>query len=189
MSSHPLYRQHHTHSLYDITLSICVASFALYKTSHPHFMSSNHRVYVITPNIFDIVSTVSVSSTSTVVMISHQLYFWDHIRYNSWHHIHCIRHDSHRICVITPTRSIISHPFYVWHHTHYMYNIIYPIKGISSSFYDIHPHVAWHHMHSIHDITPSISDTMSTLSVSSRPVHQLYHTNSLYDITHTLCMI
>ena len=54
VSSHPLYRQHHTHSLYDITFSVCVASFALYKTSHPHFMTSNHRVYVITPTIFDI---------------------------------------------------------------------------------------------------------------------------------------
>ena len=62
VSSHALYRQHHTHSLYDITLSICVASFALYKTSHPQFMTSNHRVYVITPTIFDIVPTVSVSS-------------------------------------------------------------------------------------------------------------------------------
>ena len=62
VSSHPLYRQHHTHSLYDVTLSICVASFALYKTSHPHFMTSNHRVYVITPTIFDFVPAVSVSS-------------------------------------------------------------------------------------------------------------------------------
>ena len=62
VSSHPLYRKHHTHSLYDITLSICVASFALYKTSPPHFMTSNHRVYIITPTIFDIVPTVSVSS-------------------------------------------------------------------------------------------------------------------------------
>ena len=32
VSAQPLYRQQHTHSLYDITLEICVASFALYKT-------------------------------------------------------------------------------------------------------------------------------------------------------------
>ena len=50
-------------------------------------------------------------------------------------------------------------------------------------------------MHCIHDITPSISDTTSTLSVSSRPEYQLYHTHSLYDITHyimtshSVCMI
>ena len=70
VSSHPKYRQHHTHHFNDITLAICVASFALYKTSHPHFMTSNHRVYVITQTIFDIVSTVSVSS--------HPLYWWYH---------------------------------------------------------------------------------------------------------------
>ena len=81
VSSHPKYRLHHTHSLYDITLTICVASFALYKTSHAHFMTSNHRVYVITPTIFDMVSTVcGCAITSTLLMISHQLYFWDHIR-------------------------------------------------------------------------------------------------------------
>ena len=39
-------------------------------------------------------------------------------------------------------------------------------------------------MHCILDITPSISDTTSTISVSSRPVYQLNHTNTLYDITH-----
>ena len=37
--SHPLYRQHHTHSFYDIRHAICVTLFALYKTSHPHFTS------------------------------------------------------------------------------------------------------------------------------------------------------
>ena len=126
--------------------------------------------------------------TSIVFMISHQLYFWDHIRYNSWHYIHCIRHDSHWLCAITHTRSMISHPNYVWHHTSSMYNIVYPIWGITPIFYEITPHYVWHHMHCIPDITPSISDMTSTLSVSSRPVYQLCHTNSLYDITHTLCM-
>ena len=126
--------------------------------------------------------------TSTVLMISHQLYFWDHIRYISWHHIHCIPYDSHWICVITPTRSMISPPIYVWHDTHYMYNIRYPIWGVTSIFYEITPHYVWRHMHCILDIAPSISDTTSTLTVSSRPVYQLYHTYSQYDITHTLCM-
>ena len=98
LSSHPKYRQHHTHTLYDIKLPICVASFALYKSSHPHFLTSNLHVYVITATIFDIVSTLcGWVITSTVLMIWQKLYFWDHIRYSSQHHIHCIRHDTHCI--------------------------------------------------------------------------------------------
>ena len=62
VSSHAQYRQHHTHSLYEITLAIYVASFALYKTSYPHFMTSTRCVYFITNTIFGIMSTVSVSS-------------------------------------------------------------------------------------------------------------------------------
>ena len=62
VSSQQLYRKHHTHSLYDITLAICVATFALYKTSYPHFMTSNHHFYYTTPSTFDIMSTVSVPS-------------------------------------------------------------------------------------------------------------------------------
>ena len=33
---------------------------------------------------------------------------------------------------------------------------------------------------------PTISNTTSTVSVSSNPGYQLYHTHSLYDITHTI---
>ena len=66
VSTDPLYRQHHTHSLYDITLAICVASFALHKTSHPQFMNSNH----------------SIMASHPLYLISCPLYLC--------HHIHCI---------------------------------------------------------------------------------------------------
>ena len=72
VSSQPQYRQHLIHALYNITLAISVASFALYKTSHPHFMISNHRVFLITPTIFYIMSTVSVSW--------HPVYWWYHTK-------------------------------------------------------------------------------------------------------------
>ena len=56
-------------------------------------------------------------------------------------------------------------------------------------------HILWDHTtfcmtsHALFlDNSPTVYDTTSTLSVSSRPVHQLYHTNTRYDITHTLCM-
>ena len=58
MTSKPLNVCYHTHCIDNFTSilcitpqSPCVASFALYKTSHPHFMTTNHRVYVITPTI------------------------------------------------------------------------------------------------------------------------------------------
>ena len=70
LSSYPQYRKYHTHSLYDITFAICVSTFALYKTSYPHLMTTNHRVYVITPTISDILSTLFVSTNP--------LYWWYH---------------------------------------------------------------------------------------------------------------
>ena len=118
--SHPLYRQHHTHSLYDITLAIWVASFELYKTSHPHFMTSDHRVFLITPTILDIVSTVYVSSPPR---------YW-------WYCTNCI-------CEITYT--IIHDIIYilydmaatVWYHNHCIHDIRFPAYDITSIVYDI----------------------------------------------------
>ena len=120
MSSHPPYRQHHKHSLYDITLAIYVASFALYKTSHPHFMTSNHRVYIITATILDIVSTMSVSS--------HPLYWWYHNK--------CISEITSAI-----VHNIISIVYdmtaTVWHHNHCFHDIRFPTYHITSRIYDI----------------------------------------------------
>ena len=124
-SSHPLYRQHHTQSLYDITLTIYVASCALYKTSHPHFLTSNHHFEDITPTILDIMSIVSVSS--------HQHYRWYH---------------SHYIYDIASSIGETFCPLYLWHHTHYvwhhnpvcwlhqtrhMYDIIWATEDVTST--------------------------------------------------------
>ena len=122
LSSHPKYRQHHTHPLYDITLPICVATFALYKSSLPHSMTSNHHVYVITAPTFDIVSTLcGCVITSTLLMVSNQLYFWDHIRYGSQYHIHCIRHDTH---------CMTSQPLLSWHQIPYISHHLQDLRHV-----------------------------------------------------------
>ena len=112
--------QSNTTTICEITTSICVASFALYKTSHPHFMVSIHRVYVITPTIFDIVSTVFVSS--------HPLYWW--------YHTNCISEIS---SAIIP--DIIYIVYYVtdtlWHQNHCIHDIRFPTYDITSRFYII----------------------------------------------------
>ena len=43
-------------------------------------------------------------------------------------------------------------------------------------------------MNVISAICPTISKTTSTVSVSSNPGYQIYHTHPLYDITHTKCV-
>ena len=59
-----------SHTLCMTSAQIMYGIFALYKTSHPRFMTSNHHFYDITPTIFDSISTVSVSS--------HPMYWWYH---------------------------------------------------------------------------------------------------------------
>ena len=122
----------------------------------------------------------------------------------SCHHFHDIQHFIHSICVLTTPLIMISVPLYVWHHTHFIYDNLCTIHNVTSTLWvhtivvtTLHPLHSWHHTHykriHTHDKTkvisttsPSISDTTSTLSVSSKPVYQLYHTHSLYDTTHSM---
>ena len=148
-SSHPLYRQHHTHSFYDITLTICVASFALYKTSQPHFLTSNHHFEDITPTILNIVSTLchhtnSIDDkTATICMISHPV---------------CVRHSVHCVYDIIPTMYDNTN-LCVEHHTRHMYDIICTTEDVTSTlshqatiFMMAQPFQTWHHTQCIYDI-------------------------------------
>ena len=134
VSSHPLYWKHHTDSLYDITLGRGIASFALWKTLHPHFMKSKHHFYDIAPTIFYIVSTLFLSphpmywwyDTKSIYEISSSIYVdIISIVYNN---IFTIFFPSQPLYLyLTPTLSMISYPLYTWHCTHYMFNIRYTI--------------------------------------------------------------
>ena len=133
VSSHTLYRLHHTHSFYDNTPANCVALFALYKTSQPHFLTSNHHLENITPTLLDIVSTVSVSwqqlcrwyhshymydITYSICEVFSPLYLWHHIRY-IWQHnpVYWLHHSAH-----------------VWNHLHYRRRHIHSITTIHNLY-------------------------------------------------------
>ena len=170
----PLYRQYHTHSFYDITLAICVASCALYATSHPNFLTSNHHFEDIILTILDIVSIVSESS--------HQIYWWYHSHYMYditsticetfypqylWHRIHYVRHDN-AVCWLHHTRPLYdiicatedvkytlshqatiymtSHPLQAWHHTPCIWHRTNCTFVINLST-DIRPTFVWHDTH------------------------------------------
>ena len=88
-------------------------------------MTSNHRVYVFMASIFDIVSTVSVSS--------HPLYWW--------YHTNCISEITSAI-----VHNIISIVYdmtaTVSHDNHCFNDIRFPTYHITSRIYDISPPIA-----------------------------------------------
>ena len=118
-------------------------------------MTSNLHVYVITATIFDIVSTVCAwVITSTVLMIWNQLYFWDHTRYSSQHHIDCIRND---------TQCMTSQPLLSW----------YQIPYISHHLQDL-----WHVLPYSCDITDTMFGNLR-LKETPRAVESSHYWNML----------
>ena len=121
--------------------------------------------------------------TSTVLMISHQLYFWDLIHYNSRHHIHCILRDRHSM-TSEPLHSWHQIP-YIWHHLQVSLHITSP-PGFTSS----RPLYLWHHRH-------YVCKYMSTIFIIKHTVQRQYnhyiwnHNLPMFIcvITHTVSMI
>ena len=157
--SHPLHCRWHlihsitpNHSIYYVTSTSVITSHRLYQTAHPQYLGHHNLSTDVTPTfewhhthlLCDIICAIyNITPNPYVITLlnwwHHNLYIWNHIQYVG-QHIPYTWDITTTICVITPTRSMISHPLYVWHHTHDMYNIIYPIKGITPTFYDITPH-------------------------------------------------
>ena len=92
-ASHPLFVWHHTRHRYNIFCTIEDITSSLYEIKPPFLWKHTHYIW-------HHIDTISVT-TSTVLMISHQLCLWDLILYICWHHIHCIQQDIHYICTIT----------------------------------------------------------------------------------------
>ena len=181
VSSQPLYWWSLDNCIYDITLSLCMASYALYITSHPLFMISHHCSHHI---------------TSTEFMISHTLYMTSHTR----------QHDI--ISAISPTISdtasnvsVSSNPVYQLHHIHSLDHIPYTICMTSYSvcmtwheLYDIRPLYVWHDIQYIYDIISYIYDITHTafmttqclyltsppLYLTSEPLYLCHHTDDTH---------
>ena len=96
--------------------------------------------------------------TSTVLMISHQLYLWDHICYNSWYHVHFIWHDSHCMTsqplhswhqilyiMTSPPGFMTSRPLYLWHHRHYVCEYMSTVFNIKHMVLRQYNHYIWNH--------------------------------------------
>ena len=124
--SHPNFVWHHTLQRYSIFCTTEDITSSLYEINPPFLWHHTHYIW-------HCINAISVT-TSTLLMISHQIYLWDLILYICWHHIHCIQKLIHYIVpsqplylCLTHALSMISHSLYIWHCMHYMINIWYSI--------------------------------------------------------------
>ena len=108
VGSHRLYQWYNTHCIYDTGPNIFLAEYALYMTSHPRFMTSQHSIQYI----------------SLLYLISNWIYRTTHPLYLC-HHKQIIDHITPIVCMITSHNMhdimwihMTSHPlFMISHHT------------------------------------------------------------------------
>ena len=163
--------------------------YALYMTSHPRFMTSQHYMFMLYS--LDMASGTDLWPQNHCVpsqplcLTLHSMYFWHYTKYTNF---------------LKRCECLSSQPLYVWHPMHYIWHHIHSLWLHSIEVITLHPLHSWHHtpniwhntygnMNVISAIRPTISNTTSTVFVSSNPGYQLYDTHSLYDNTHYTCDI
>ena len=195
--SHSLYQWYNTHSIYGITSTVHMAQYALYMTSHPPFMTSQHSTHDIkviishlTPITSDSTSTVSLSTlpdyrsynpncmydnTAAICMTSYELHMTLYPLFMISHH------------------AMTSHPLYSCHHTQGTCHCIHCSWTITYSVLII-PHLIYvcHETHYMYDITGILYDITFTLYditilYSWCHIHSIHDsTPTLYDITYSI---
>ena len=190
MISHALYSFHHTHYIWHLIYYVYDVTFTMCVTSH------NDPLYGIKHNMFMLYSLDMASGTvlwrknhsvssQTLCLTLHSMYFWHYTKYTNF---------------LKRSECMSSQPLYVWHPMHYIWHHIHSLSLHTIVVITLHPLDAGHHTpligynsygnaNVISAICPIISNTTSTLSVSSYPGYQFYHTHSLYSITHYTCDI
>ena len=146
----------------------------MYKALPPHFMTSHHIIYEITCTVFMISPPLSLK----------------------WHPPYLSHHDS--IDGLRPTLCVTSHPLYGCQLMHSTQRHIHSLWLQALVVITVHPLHSWHqtpyiweHTHGntniISAILPAISNTISTVSVSSKQGIN-YSTTTLCMISHRICV-
>ena len=143
------------------------------------FHDNTKTISDISPTMFDITATVSVSS--------HLLRQWHYNKYGS-HHIWHTYDIIHILNEITLTIYDINAQ-YLWYNNHYIWHRIHTISVITSNLLmishqlylrDLIHYIWWHHIHCIQQHIHYICNITDTVSVS--------HTHSFHDMTLFVCM-
>ena len=179
--SHPLYQWYNTHSIYDITSTAYMAKYALYMTSHPPFITSQHSTHDF--KVISHLTLIISDSTSTVSLSSYP----DYQSYNP----HCTYCNTATICMtscephmtshplfLISHHAMTSHPLYSCHHTQDTCHCIHCYwTNIYSVLIILHLIYVWHENHYIYDIRNFIW----------QHTHSLWHNNSIFFTSHPLC--
>ena len=90
---------------------------------------------------------------------------------------------------ITPNVSVSSHPVDQFYQAQCMYDITASMCMTSYALHvTSHPQFRTSH-HFMYDIRSTLSDLISTLSLSSHPLYWWYHSHSMYDLTSSISVI
>ena len=88
VSSRPGFQRYNTLCMQDITPTICIISYTLYKALPPHFMTSQHIIYDITCTVYMTSPPLYLKCLppylchhKTLLMFSEQLYVWYHTHF------------------------------------------------------------------------------------------------------------
>ena len=166
-----------------------MAHNALYMTSHPWFMTSQHSTHDIKSIISQLTSIIS-ESTSTVSLSSHP----DYWSYNP----HCMYDNTATVCMISYEQHMTSHPlFMISHHgmtSHPLYSchhtqdtchrilcsspITYSVRIISHLLY------MWHETIYMYDIPGILYDNQLTL-YDITILYSWCHLHSIHESTPT----
>ena len=159
--------------MYNITPSIFMTSYPKCILSLYCFHDYTTTIPSISPTIFDITATVSVSS-------------------HRWH-----THLCRCIAVSITSQQVCksSHLSHVWHHTQSTSHHIDTIWRQWSCFMSSQSQHSWHHVSSIwyhiHSLGhhTTLCMTSSPLYLTSRPLCLCHHTHPISDITATIWMV
>ena len=146
-ASHPLFVWHHTQHRYNIFCTIEDIISSLYEIKPPFLWNHTHYIW-------SRIDAISVT-TSTLLMISHQLYLWDLIHYISKSYsLYTITYSlylyNHSHC------TFVLHPLFPWYHTLCIYCFALTICLTSDTLYNVsHPQFMTS-PHIIYDITVTV---------------------------------
>ena len=170
-----------------------MASFALYKTSHPRFLTSSHHLYDIT----------QLYLTSYPLCLCHHIHCIDDITPTEFLRSHLLYmktsctfymisqplnvcHHTHSFNDITPFVCRTWHPLYIKYHIHSIKHHVHILWYHTTLFMISHALCSWHHSHYIWNDIQWFCVITTTLLMVSDQLYVLHHTHFTYAIICTL---